>query len=514
MFTTLVISGCSIVYELLISAVSSYILGDSIMQFSITIGLYMFAMGIGSWLTKFIKSRLFNWLVSIEILIGILGGTSALVLFMSNLYLPGYHPVMYLEILLIGLLAGLEIPLLTRIIEEQAGDLRLTLSNVFSFDYIGALIGSIAFPLLLLPQFGYFSAAFVAGTLNLAMAIFIAFKYRQYIVRPQIFQIIAVAICSLMVVGILNGESLANKVEQGLYRDKIIHIEQTPYQKLVLTQHKNDIRLFINGNIQFSSFDEYRYHEALVHVPMSVASERRNVLILGGGDGMALREILKYPDVEHVDMVDLDKGVVELCKTHPHIVKINENALMSDKLTVHHTDAFKFLEERIEQFHALKTESIEKAQKQYLAYDVIIVDLPDPNNESLNKLYTNLFYRLCRNNLAENGVMVVQSTTPYYASDAFWCIHKTVASEFPHVYAYHALVPTFGDWGFQLALNTPLDVQKIELTQKGRFLSQEMIPKLFVFAEDEKSKRKDLKVNALSAPVLLDYYLEAERNYY
>jgi spermidine synthase len=245
MFTTLVISGCSIVYELLISAVSSYILGDSIMQFSITIGLYMFAMGIGSWLTKFIKSRLFNWLVSIEILIGILGGTSALVLFMSNLYLPGYHPVMYLEILLIGLLAGLEIPLLTRIVEEQAGDLRLTLSNVFSFDYIGALIGSIAFPLLLLPQFGYFSAAFVAGTLNLAMAIFIAFKYRQYIVRPQIFQIIAVAICSLMVVGILNGESLANKVEQGLYRDKIIHIEQTPYQKLVLTQHKKDIRLLM-----------------------------------------------------------------------------------------------------------------------------------------------------------------------------------------------------------------------------------------------------------------------------
>ena len=504
LFTTLVISGCSMVYELLISSVSTYLLGDGIEQFSITIGLYMCAMGIGSYLTRKIKKRLFNWLVAVEVAIGIIGGTCALVLFLSNIYLPSYKLVMFTEIIAIGLLAGLEIPLLLRIIEKYAPNLRLTLSSVFTFDYVGGLIGSIAFPLLLLPQIGYFATAFLAGTLNLMMALYIIKSYKRYIRWPKTSFAIAIVCCITLFFGILFSEKVARSVEQGLYRDRIVHMEQSPYQKIVLTKHRYDLRMFINGNIQFSSRDEYRYHEALVHVAGSVAPSHENVLILGGGDGMALREVFKYDDVRHVDLVDLDKAVVELSRTHHEISRLNENALNSEKVTIYNEDAFHYLEDRIAQF--------KNGDSSIRPYNMIIVDLPDPNNEDLNKLYMNLFYRLCRNNLTDDGVLVIQSTSPYYAPDAFWCIHKTLASEFEHVYPFHVQVPTFGDWGFQLATHEKVDISDLKLKITGRYLTQDNLPAIFKFAADEHSKHEDdLVVNSLSNPKLLEYYVKAER---
>ncbi|MBO5302874.1 MAG: polyamine aminopropyltransferase [Lachnospiraceae bacterium] len=498
MFTTFVISGCSMVYELLISAVSSYLLGDSITQFSITIGLYMCAMGIGSFLSKYIKKDLFEWFVFVEIAVGILGGSSALILFISNIYLAAYQLVMYLEIISIGVLVGLEIPLLTRIIEENAGNLRITLSSIFSFDYIGGLAGSIAFPLLLLPQLGYFSTAFLVGSLNLAVSVFILFSYRKYVGHFSKWRGICIISLGIMLCGMLFSENLAYSVEQGLYRDKVILSEQTAYQKVVMTKHKDDVRLYINGNIQFSSKDEYRYHEALVHLPMSAAEKKESVLVLGGGDGLAVREILKYPEVKEIVLVDLDPQMIEICKTHKDISALNEKALDSPKLSIRNADAYRFLEENA---------------KSGKCYDVIIVDLPDPNSETLNKLYTDLFYRLCANSLSKEGVMTVQSTSPYYAADAYWCIHKTIKKEIPNVYPYHVQVPSFGDWGFQLASKKEIDVQNIQLEVKGKFLSQENVQGLFFFGEDELAKEENLSVNSLSTPRLLQYYLEAEKNW-
>lgn len=504
LFTTLVISGCSMVYELLISSVSTYLIGDGIEQFSITIGLYMCAMGVGSYLTRKIKHRLFNWLVAVEIAIGVIGGTCALVLFLSNIYLPSYKLVMFSEIIAIGLLAGLEIPLLLRIIEKYASNLRLTLSSVFTFDYVGGLLGSIAFPLLLLPHIGYFATAFLAGTLNLVMALFIIWSYKKYIRWAGVCNVIAVLCCLLMFCGMLFSERIARQVEQGLYRDRIVYMEQSPYQKIVLTKHRYDLRMFINGNIQFSSRDEYRYHEALVHVAGAVAKSHENVLILGGGDGLALREVFKYEDVRHVDLVDLDKAVVELSRTHHEIRELNADALNSDRLTVHNTDAFRYLEERVERFKA--------GDSSIRPYDMIIVDLPDPNNEDLNKLYMDIFYRLCSNNLSPDGVLVIQATSPYYAPDAYWCIHKTVGAEFKYVYPYHVQVPTFGDWGFQLATREPVDIKNLQLKVSGRFLTQENLPAMFKFAGDERSKDMDsLAVNSLTRPMLVEYYIKAER---
>lgn len=500
MFTTFIISGCSIIYELLISSVSSYLLGDSIAQFSITIGLYMCAMGLGSYLSKYVRTELFDWFVFVEIGVGILGGTSSLLLFLANIYVESYQLVMYLEIILIGVLVGLEIPLLTRIIEENAGNLRITLSSIFSFDYIGGLAGSIAFPLLLLPQLGYFSTAFLVGTLNLGISFFILVSYRGYIRRYSMWKLVSGGACILMVLGMLFSENVASGIEQGLYRDKIILSEQTPYQKLVVTRHKDDIRLFINGNIQFSSKDEYRYHESLVHIPMSAAVQRERVLVLGGGDGLAVREILKYPDVKQIIMVDLDSRVVELCRGNKSIASLNQGSLDSPKLEIRYEDAYEFLENN---YRSHENQD----------FDVIITDLPDPNNETLNKLYTNLFYRLCINNLTKDGVMSVQSTSPYYAPDAYWCINKTIGKEFPYVYPYHVQVPSFGDWGFQLASRRELSIGELVLKTEGRFLNQSNLQGLFLFAEDEMPGKDRLAANTLSEPRLLHYYLEAEKDW-
>lgn len=495
MFTTLIISGCSLCYELIISAVSSYLVGDSILQFSITIGLYMCAMGIGSYLSKFIKRNLFDWFVFVEIGVGVLGGVSSLILFLSNIYLESYVLVMYVEIIAIGTLVGIEIPVLTRIIEENASNLRITLSTIFSFDYIGGLIGSILFPLLLLPNLGYFSTAFLVGSINLSVALVIVFKYKKYMVQGTMWRFVAAFFLSIMIVGVFSSENIAKEVENGLYRDKVILSQQTKYQNIVVTKHKDDLRLFIDGNIQFCSLDEYRYHEALVHIPMSVASLKENILILGGGDGMALREVLKYPEVKQVTMVDLDEDMVELCRTYKDIKELNEGSLDSEKLRVVNEDAYKFLE-----------------QNQNL-YDVILVDLPDPNNETLNKLYTNLFYRLCGKSLSREGIMAVQSTSPYYAGKAYWCINKTIEEEGFYVIPYHVQVPSFGDWGFQLASKKEISSENIDLKVETKYLDETQLKGIFTFAKDEKIDKGTLSANTLSRPQLMTYYIEAENNW-
>lgn len=492
MLTTLIISGCSICYELIISAVSSYLVGDSTLQYSITIGLYMSAMGLGSFLSKYMKKNLFNWFVIIEIGVGLIGGISSLILFLANLYLETYQIVMYIEIIVIGTFVGVEIPLLTRIIENDEENLRVTLSSIFSFDYIGGLIGSIAFPLLLLPQLGYFATAFLTGTMNILAAMLIIYKYAGRIKNVRTFKIVTAMVFLLMVFGMLFSENISQSIEGGLYRDRVILSEHTKYQHIVMTKHKDDLRLYIDGNVQFCSLDEYRYHEALVHIPMAKAKSKDKVLILGGGDGMAVRELLKYPETE-ITLVDLDAEMIRLCSENPNVTTINEGSLKSERLTVVTQDAYQFLEENEQKF------------------DVIIVDLPDPNNEALNKLYSNVFYRLCGNSLTEEGVMTVQSTSPYYASKAFWCINKTLESEGFFVKPYHLQVPAFGDWGFNLASKKELD-DTFDIMVDTKYLNNENVAGLFLFGKDEKLT-EDIEINQLSKPKLLQYYLEAVKNW-
>ncbi len=501
MLTTLIISGCSMVYELIISAVSSYLVGDSTLHYSITIGLYMFAMGVGSFLSKFIRKDLFNWFANIEIGVGVIGGISSLLLFLANLYLESYEIVMYIEIILIGTIVGAEIPTLTRIIENDNKDLRITLSSLFSFDYIGGLVGSVAFPLLLMPKLGYFATSFMAGAFNLLCATLIVFKYHDRIKNAKLYKCVTIVLLIIMIIGMLFSENIEHYVENGLYRDTVIMSEQTPYQKIVVTRHKDDVRLYIDGNVQFSSMDEYRYHEALVHIPMNIVSDNSKVLILGGGDGMAARELLKYPDTQ-ITMVDLDKEMTRICSENKVISELNQKSLDSDRLTIINMDAYEYLENCDEK------------------YGVVIVDLPDPNNEALAKLYSNVFYRLCGNVMEEDGVLNIQSTSPYYATKSFWCVTKTLESEGFKVAPYHLQVPAFGDWGFNMAVKNDneyidnIDSISIDPSIETKYLNEENISGLFMFGKDEMVASNDkVEVNQLTKPVMIQYYNEAVRNW-
>lgn len=492
MLTTLIISGCSMCYELIISAVSSYLLGNSTLQYSITIGLYMASLGLGSYISKYFSKNLFNVFVSIELGIGVIGGISSLLLFLANIYISNYALVMYLEIIIIGTFAGAEIPIMTRIIEQDENNLKVTLSSIFSFDYIGGLIGSIAFPLLLLPKLGYFATSFLCGLMNIIAALIIMIRFGENVDHIKIFRSLAVSLAILMFIGMIFSDNISESIEGGLYRDRVILIEQTQYQKVVMTKHRDDVRLYIDGNCQFSTADEYRYHEALVHVPMNETKKHDKVLILGGGDGLAVREVLKYSDVKKIDLVDLDDEMIRICSTNKNVTDINKNSLLSEKLSVHTMDAYEYLENTDEK------------------YDVIIVDLPDPNTEVLNKLYSNIFYRMCKGCLSDEGVMVVQSTSPYYAKDAFWCINKTIESEGLYVKPYHLEVPAFGDWGFNMASRRELS-EKISFDVETSYLTEDNVIALFKFGKDEISE--DVAINHLTKPTLMEYYNRAEEKW-
>jgi spermidine synthase len=276
--------------------------------------------------------------------------------------------------------------------------------------------------------------------------------------------------------------------ENHLYADDIIHAETTPYQRIVVTRWRDDLRLFINNNLQFSSQDEYRYHEALVHPGLSSLPGAKRVLVLGGGDGLAVREVLKYPNVESVTLVDLDPAMTELFASAPPLVALNQGALSSPKVKVVNADALQWLEESREYF------------------DFVVVDFPDPSNFALGKLYTSAFYRLLEKRLSAHGLIVVQSTSPLYARQSFWCVVATLESVGFKTAPYHALVPSFGEWGYIIAGRQEFVIPTVN-RENRRFLTPEILPGLFQFPAD--MGRIPAEANQLNNQVLVRYF-EAE----
>jgi len=446
LLSLLMLSACAILYELLISTVSTYLQGSSVLHFSITIGLFLSFLGVGSWLSKYLNEPLLSKFILIELLLGLFGGFSALILYLGNAYFDAYYGLLFGTTALIGTLAGMEIPILTRLL-EKTDSLRSLIAHVLTFDYLGALIASLLFPLLLLPLFGTMRTAFIVGLINWSIAIFNLLFFRRELKEAWGLKMLSVLAGVALLLGFFNSFKLMHFTDALAYQDKIILSKQTRYQRLVLTQWNKDIRLFLNGNLQFSSVDEYRYHEALVFVPLLiVAKNDMNILILGGGDGLAVRDIWKLDaflqknkpgnSVEHVDLVDLDKEMVDLAKTNSLFKKLNASALGHPKVSCHYEDAFTFIKNNSQR------------------YDVVIVDLPDPSDPALGKLYSQEFYTMLRQSIAADGVIITQSTSPYFAREPFWCIHHTLEAVFPQVIPYHVNVPSFGDWGFNMAFAT------------------------------------------------------------
>ena len=315
----------------------------------------------------------------------------------------------------------------------------------------------------------------LAGLANVGVALVIIWVLRREIAhRMRTLLVIAGGAAVLLGSGIVFSDQLSNKLDEALFEDQVIYSKQTPYQHVVITRWKSDVRLYLNGALQFSTADEYRYHEVLVHPTMAANPTARRVLILGGGDGMAVREILKYPKIEHIDLVDLDPEVTELFSSRPDLKALNDGALNDSRVHVHNVDAFGYLNGEVG------------------SYDVIIADLPDPNTIGLSKLYTRQFYRLMVKHLSETGVFVTQASSPFMTREAFWCIAHTLEAVKKRppkqgtlwVRAYTAHVPSFGQWGFVMASGRKVPIEELEVHVPTRFLNSEKLKSLFTFGKD------------------------------
>jgi len=490
--TVLIIATSGLVYELLAGTVASYVLGDSVTQFSTTIGAYLFAMGIGAYLSRFVGAEVGQRFVEVELATALVGGLSAPFLFLAFARAESFSILLYGTILTIGTLVGLEIPLMMRILREKL-DFADLVAKVLTFDYVGALFGSVLFALVLVPKLGLNQTSILFGLLNCGVALLSTWLLADLItarVRLRL-RVIGLLLGALLSVAFFQAEALTTFTEQSLYPDPIVFARQSHYQRLVVTQSRHTTQLFLNGNLQFSSADEYRYHEALVHpafaaLPAGAAPSR--VLILGGGDGLALREILRYPGIEEITLVDLDAEVTRMGATLPALRRLNGGSLEDPRLQIVNDDAMVWIDEQ-----ALEP------------YDVIIIDFPDPNNFSLGKLYSRRFYRILQEAMDTETIVAVQSTSPLYARRSFWCIVRTMREAGLHTQPYHAFVPSFGEWGYVLARTVPLDSpERLAAIEGLRYLDDATLRSLFVFSAD--MQELEVETNRLDDQRLVRYY--------
>lgn len=494
-----VCAACGLVYELALVTLGSYLIGDTAGQASIVLGVMVFAMGIGALAAKPLQSRAAVSFAVIEMALALLGGLSVLGLYAAFAWLDLYAPALVATAFVLGALIGAEIPLLMvllqRIREQAAGS---AVADLFAADYVGALLGGLAFPFLLLPAFGQLRGALVVGAVNAVAGTALVFTlFRRDLSRRSRTGLTAGAVA----VGLLLGYAyvVAHDFEvtarQQLYRDPVVHAERSRYQEIVLTRSVpvmsggvEDMRLYLNGDLQFSSVDEYRYHEALVHPVL--AGPRTDLLVLGAGDGLAVREALRYPDVRSVTVVELDPAVVTLARTWPALRALNGGAFDDPRVRLVHEDAFGWLRSAPSR------------------YDAVIVDLPDPDETATAKLYSVEFYTLLHNVLAPGARVVVQAGSPYFAPRSFWCIEASMREAGFATEPYHVDVPSFGDWGFVLAGASPAvpaDAPPL------RFLNPEVLRAAAVFPPDR--GRVAVEASTLLHPRVLEYARQEWRSY-
>jgi spermidine synthase len=491
-----VIAACGLVYELAAGALASYLLGDSVLQFSTVIGSYLFAMGLGSYFSRLLERQLVAHFLRIELLVGLVGGLMPALLFAAYASLPAgsggaaFRVLLYALVGLIGVLVGLEIPLVMRLLKQQFQAryaLRELVSQVLTFDYLGALVVALAFPLLFVPHLGLIRTGVFFGLLNAAVALWALWLFRAELRHWRAHALACAAVVAVLAAAMVGAEHLTTWAEDRFYGDNVIVRESSAYQRVVVTAGPAGVRLFLNGNLQFHSRDEYRYHEALVHPAMAAQGAPRRVLVLGGGDGLAVREILKYPSVEQVTLVELDPQMTRLFSEKPLLAALNGGALKNAKLRIVNADAFTWLAQHEDSF------------------EVIVVDFPDPTNFALGKLYTTSFYERLDQHLAAGGYAVVQTTSPLIARKSFWTVAATLEAVGLATTPYHAHVPSFGEWGFIIASHRPWRLPAA-LPPGLRFVTLEGLPALLQFPPD--MARVEAEPNRLSNQTLVHTFEE------
>ncbi len=492
-----VIATCGLVYELLAGTLGSYLLGDSVTQFSLVIGLYLSAMGVGAWLSKFLDGDLARRFIDVELAVALVGGLSTPALFLVFAQVAHFQFLLLGAVFVIGVLVGLELPLLMRLLEGQIAFKDLV-SRVLTFDYVGALAAALLFPLLFVPSLGLVRTSLVMGLCNAGVAL-----WGTWLLAPMLgervagLRVRAIAVALVLIVALVEADRLTTWAEDQMYADEIVLSKTSRYQRIIVTNGTAGFNLFLNGNLQFASADEYRYHEALVHPALVAVVEAhatpRRVLILGGGDGLALREVLAHPSIEAVTLVDLDPAMTELARSFEPLARLNRRALTDPRVTVVNDDAMVWLDGAPG------------------GWDAVIVDFPDPNSFALGKLYTTRFYRLLRGKLAPHAAVAVQATSPLFARRSYWCVIETMRAAGFHVQPYQVAVPSFGVWGFALARNEPFEPPVHAPAVALRFLDDDALAAMFRFPVDMKPVPVD--VNQLDNQALVRYYEQEWRRW-
>jgi spermidine synthase len=486
----LLLATCGLIYELLAGTLGSYLLGDSVTQFSLVIGLYLSAMGVGAWLSRHVEGNLARRFIELELAVALVGGLSAPLLYFAFSNVQSFQALLLGFVFAIGTLVGLELPLLMRLVQSQVAFKDLV-SHVLTFDYAGALVASLLFPLVLVPELGLMRTSLLVGLGNACVALWGTFLLASELQRVRGLRIRAVLVIVLLTLGLAVAPQLTSWAESGMYSDEIVHARTSAYQRIVVTQSRAGFQLFLNGNLQFAAADEYRYHEALVQPALLAAAAEgqapERVLVLGGGDGLALREILAHPEVRAVTLVDLDPAMTDLGRSFAPLAELNRHSFSDSRVSVINQDAMLWLETAPADWQAA------------------IVDFPDPNSFALGKLYTRRFFQLLGRHLAPGAAISVQATSPLFARRSFYCIMETLRAAGFVVRPYHVTVPSFGEWGFALAMREPFEApvqppRDVPL----RFLNADALTSMFQFPLD--MAPVDVEINRLDNQRLVRYY--------
>ena len=542
--TMAVLAGCGLIYEYLLSHYAGRVLG--IMESAIysMIGLMIVSMGLGAFAARKISCA-FKGFVWLEITIALLGSSAIIIIsaligatqilpqlisdtfalppdalprggFFKDLSFLAFNSPYFFGVLL-GFFIGMEIPLIARIREEiHQKHLKNNLGTIYGADYIGAGIGAAIWVIFLL-SIDISRAAALTAALNVVAGGFFILRYWQQLSWRKTLVALHLALVVMLSIIYNKGNLWLNQMNNLLYLDQVVYSEKTRYQQLTFTQRHmgleqgDIINFYLNGRLQFSSADEFIYHGYLVTPVLAASARQENILIIGGGDGLALRDILKWSP-EKVTLIDLDSQLIETFKQPEQhlpaplaekVARLTEASLLDPRVEIIKSDAFI---------------AIDNLLSQNKAYDAIIVDLPDPSHPDLNKLYSVNFYARLKQLLSGDGIIGIQSTSPYHAKKPFISIGKTLtAAGFPGVEQYHDNVPSFGEWGWTIAAKmgaSPLArLEQLEkLAVPHSWLNLAMIKSAFVFPKDFYSDSGQVAVNYLGSHTLYQLHQNAWRD--
>jgi spermidine synthase len=534
MFTT---GASGLVNEYVLATITTYILGNSIEQFSMVIASMMLMMGVSGFVqNKMSDDNLLQKFIAVEVIMALLGGFAPLAIYAAYGYLENsFQIVHYFFVLSVGFLIGFEIPLVMRIIDQHKIKLKTNLTLVYAMDYVGAFVGAVIWVQYLLKNYPLTEISFIVAGFNFMVAsiTIIYFLKQKLILKPAIYIVILIVTSALLIIGFASNRDISSLMEQRFYEDPIVHQETTKYQHLVITHNSGsgDTRLYINGNTQFSSLDEKRYHDFLVHPLMEAATSRDNLLILGGGDGLALREVNKYSDVRNITVVDLDPDMVTMASTHKLLTDLNNNSFKNANIA---TLPFQVIDSGAKQGVYLSENGLESMPKWVASvtvynidadlflrdkpkqkWDAVIIDLPDPSGIEISKLYSKQFYQNLKRYLTADAYISIQSTSPYHAKDAYLAIGNTLNAAGFNVLPYRQNIPSFGDWGYYLAWTAeekPIDLKKRlsqlqDFSVDTDFITPELLASSFAFGKGELHTKRPC-VNTLMEPCLLTAYTD------